>query len=87
MSSGPPSSIQPELTGISLAVEECPVEESLKIQTDRLSAAPQRYATEGLSAMAPQAYNQASAGAGGLSNQSEGGGGLHHAADPIGSGP
>ena len=35
---GPPSSIRPELAGISLAVEECPVEENLNILTDSLSA-------------------------------------------------
>ena len=35
---GPPSSIRPELTGISLAVKECPVEENLNILTDSLSA-------------------------------------------------
>ena len=35
---GPPSLIRPEMAGISLAVEKCPVEEDLKILTDRLSA-------------------------------------------------
>ena len=35
---GPPSSIRPEPAGISLAVEECPVEENLNILTDSLSA-------------------------------------------------
>ena len=35
---GPPSTIRPELTGIALAVEECPLEEDLTILTDSLSA-------------------------------------------------
>ena len=35
---GPPSSIRPELTGIALAVEECPLEEDLTILTDSLSS-------------------------------------------------
>jgi ribonuclease HI len=35
---GPPSSIRPELTGILLAVEDCPLEEDLSILTDSLSA-------------------------------------------------
>ena len=35
---GPPSSIRPELAGISLAVEECPVKEDLDILKDSLSA-------------------------------------------------
>jgi len=35
---GPPSSIRPELTGIALALEDCPQEEDLSILTDSLSA-------------------------------------------------
>jgi hypothetical protein len=35
---GQPSSIRPELTGIALAVEDCPREEDLNILTDSLSA-------------------------------------------------
>ena len=35
---GPPSSIRPELTGIALALEECPKEVELTILTDCLSA-------------------------------------------------
>ena len=34
---GPPSSIRPELSGISLAVEDNPVEEDLGVLTDSLS--------------------------------------------------
>ncbi len=34
---GQPSSIRPELTGIALALEECPIEEDLTILTDSLS--------------------------------------------------
>ncbi len=33
---GQPSSIRPELTGIALALEECPIEEDLTILTDSL---------------------------------------------------
>jgi hypothetical protein len=35
---GQPSSIRPELTGIALALEECPIEEDLTILTDSLSS-------------------------------------------------
>jgi len=35
---GPPSSIRPELTGIALALEDCPGEEDLNIITDSLSS-------------------------------------------------
>ena len=35
---GQPSSIRPELTGIALALEECPGEEDLNIITDSLSS-------------------------------------------------
>ena len=67
---GPPSSIRPKLTGISLAVEKCPVEENLNILTEQsfCPAAPQGYAMEGLTTMAPQAYGEASTLAGGPTN-------------------
>jgi hypothetical protein len=35
---GQPSSIRPELTGVVLALEECPIEEDLSILTDSLSS-------------------------------------------------
>jgi ribonuclease HI len=35
---GQPSSTRPELTGIALALEECPIEEDLTILTDSLSS-------------------------------------------------
>ncbi len=34
---GQPSSIRPELTGVALALEECPIQEDLTILTDSLS--------------------------------------------------
>ena len=35
---GPPSSLRPELTGIAIALEDCPGEEDLNILTDSLSS-------------------------------------------------
>ena len=39
---GQPSSIRPELTGIALALEDCPGEEDLNILTDSLSSMESR---------------------------------------------
>ena len=35
---GPPSSLRPELTGIAIALDDCPGEEDLNILTDSLSS-------------------------------------------------